>query len=61
MDPTVQPDLSVHDFVISASALQGVNAGSVEAARHYWPQFLAQHNAKLVGRAGYSILIYRLP
>ena len=61
MDPTVQPDLSVHDFVISASALQGVNAGSDEAARHYWPQFLAEHNAKLVGRAGYSILIYRLP
>ena len=60
MDPVESPDLSVHDFVISVSALKGVNA-DVEPARRYWQMFLEQHNAKLVGRAGYSVLIYRLP
>jgi hypothetical protein len=59
MEPAVPPNLNVHDFVISASALKGVNA-DVEPARHYWEQFLAEHKAKLVGRAGYSILIYQL-
>jgi hypothetical protein len=60
MDPVETPDPSAHDFVISVSALKGVNA-DVEPARRYWQTFLDQHRAKLVGRAGYSILIYRLP
>jgi len=59
MDPVETPDPNAHDFVISVSALKGVNAG-VEPARHYWQTFLDQHHAKLVGRAGYSILIYQL-
>jgi hypothetical protein len=56
----MQPDLTSHDFAISASALMGVNA-DVEPARHYWRQFLAEHHARHVDQAGYSILIYRLP
>jgi len=60
MDPVMQPDLTSHDFAISASALMGVNA-DVEPARHYWRQFLAEHHARQVDQAGYSILIYRLP
>ena len=60
MDPAVPPDPNVHDFAISASALQGVNA-DVDSARHYWQQYLAEHHAQQVDQAGYSILIYRLP
>ena len=60
MDPVEQPDPNAHDFVISVSALKGVNA-DVEPARRYWQTWLDQHQAKLVGRAGYSILIYRVP
>jgi hypothetical protein len=60
LEPAVPPDPNSHDLVISASALQGVNA-DIEAARHYWQQFLAQRNAKQVDQVGYSILIYRLP
>ena len=59
MDPAVPPDPNSRDFVISASALQGVNA-DVESARHYWQQYLAEPHARLVRRAGYSILIYEL-
>ena len=45
---------------IFLTALQGVTA-DVESARHYWQQYLAQHQAREVGRVGYSILVYRIP
>lgn len=59
MDPSAAPDPSLHDFVISTSALQGVNA-DVDTARGYWKKYLAEHHGRVVGRVGYSILLYRI-
>ena len=43
-------------FAISVSRYSGATAGAVDE----WRNFLATHQARLVGRAGYSILIYRV-
>jgi hypothetical protein len=46
-------------LAIDADRLHGL--GMEPSQRTLWPQFLAKHNAREVGRAGYSIFVYRLP
>ncbi|HET7435849.1 MAG TPA: hypothetical protein VFN10_14170, partial [Thermoanaerobaculia bacterium] len=45
-------------LAIDVSRLQGL--GIVPEERNTWKRFLADHGAKEVGRAGYSMLIYRI-
>jgi hypothetical protein len=45
-------------LAIDADRLHGLGLPPTE--RTVWPQFLASRNAKEVGRAGYSIFIYRI-
>jgi hypothetical protein len=46
-------------FAISASSYQGIQAPP--GMSDYWKRYLAEAHAQLVDRAGYSILIYRIP
>lgn len=59
-EPQMPPDLAVIPgyLAIDADRLHGL--GMEPAQRTFWPQFLARHRAKEVGRAGYSIFIYRI-
>ncbi|HEY0139544.1 MAG TPA: glycosyltransferase family 39 protein [Thermoanaerobaculia bacterium] len=59
-EPQMPPDLAVTPgyLAIDADRLHGL--GMEPAQRSFWPQFLARHRAKEVGRAGYSIFIYRI-
>jgi hypothetical protein len=45
-------------LAITVTRLQGL--GIVPEERHTWQRFLADHGAVEVGRAGYSIVIYRI-
>jgi 4-amino-4-deoxy-L-arabinose transferase-like glycosyltransferase len=45
-------------FAVSAEHYEG--AGFAADSRDYWRTFLAQHGATVVGKAGYSIFIYRI-
>lgn len=60
-EPQVPPETEPAPgyFAISASKLQGVLGDRSD--RFFWRDYLARWNAKLVDRAGYSILIYDIP
>jgi hypothetical protein len=59
-EPQIAPDLAVTPgyLAIEADRLHGL--GLSAGNRYFWPQFLERHRAREVGRAGYSILIYRI-
>ncbi len=59
-EPAIPPDRAMRPgyLAIDADRLHGLGLGPTQ--RHFWPQFLARHRAKEVGRAGYSIFIYRI-
>jgi hypothetical protein len=59
-EPQIPPALAVTPgyLAIDADRLHGLGVGA--ANRYFWPQFLAQHRAREVGRAGYSIFIYTI-
>ncbi len=56
--PQIPPDRAVTPgyLAIDADRLHGLGL----SRRYFWPEFLAQHRATEVGRAGYSIFIYRI-
>ena len=57
-EPQIPPDDAVTPgyLAIDADRLHGLGMSQ----RYFWPQFLARHRATEVGRAGYSIFIYRI-
>lgn len=59
-EPQIPPDLAATPgyLAIDADRLHGL--GMEPSQRTFWPQFLARHRAKEVGRAGYSIFIYKV-
>ncbi len=54
-DPLVRPGY----LAISVTRYSGAASDFFKA--HEWQDFVASHDAKLVGRAGYSIMIFELP
>ena len=59
-EPQLPPSAAIVPgyLAIDADRLHGL--GMDPSQRTLWPQFLADHKAREVGRAGYSIFIYRL-
>lgn len=57
-EPQIPPDQAATPgyLAIDADRLHGLGL----TQRDFWPQFLARHRATEVGRAGYSIFIYRI-
>jgi hypothetical protein len=57
----LQNEPPVHPGYLAISVTRYSGAASDFFKTHEWQEFVASHDAKLVGRAGYSILIFEMP